>query len=78
VLVQAAKAADKALVAEARVFDEFAGERAEVQMGAGKKSLALSVHLQPRERTLTEAEIEAVSARVVEKVTRATGGTLRS
>jgi phenylalanyl-tRNA synthetase beta chain len=35
------------------------------------------VRLQPTERTLTEAEIEAVSAKIVEKVTKATGGTLR-
>ena len=46
-------------------------------MGPGKKSLAISVRLQPRERTLTEAEIEAVSARIVEKVAKATGGVLR-
>jgi phenylalanyl-tRNA synthetase beta chain len=76
-LVQAARAADKTLIEEARIFDEFAGERAEAQMGPGKKSLALMVRLQPREKTLTEAEIEAVSARIVDKVTKATGGTLR-
>ena len=76
-LVQAARGADTVLIAEARVFDEFAGERAEAQMGPGKKSLALTVRLQPREKTLTEAEIEAVSAKVIDKVTKATGGTLR-
>ncbi len=76
-LVQAARGADKALIEEARVFDEFAGERAEVQTGAGRKSLALTVRLQPRDRTLTEAEIEAVSAKIIDKVTKATGGTLR-
>ena len=46
-------------------------------MGAGKKSIALTVRLQPRDKTLTDAEIEAVAARIVEKVTKATGGTLR-
>ena len=46
-------------------------------MGAGKKSLAISVRLQPRDHTLTEDEIEAVSARIVEKITKATGGVLR-
>jgi phenylalanyl-tRNA synthetase beta chain len=46
-------------------------------MGAGKKSIALTVRLQPTEKTLTEAEIEAVSAKIIEKVTKATGGTLR-
>jgi phenylalanyl-tRNA synthetase beta chain len=76
-LVQAAKGADKTLIDEARIFDEFAGERAEAQMGPGKKSLALTVRLQPRTKTLTEAEIEAISATIIDKVTKATGGTLR-
>jgi phenylalanyl-tRNA synthetase beta chain len=34
--------------------------------------------LQPQEKTLTEAEIETVSARIIEKVTKATGGILRA
>jgi phenylalanyl-tRNA synthetase beta chain len=76
-LVQAAQGADRTLIESVRVFDEFAGPRAEAQMGPGKKSLALTVRLQPRERTLTEAEIEAVAARVVAAVAKATGGSLR-
>jgi phenylalanyl-tRNA synthetase beta chain len=47
-------------------------------MGPGKKSIALTVRLQPTTATLTEAEIEAVSARIIEKVSKATGGTLRA
>jgi phenylalanyl-tRNA synthetase beta chain len=76
-LVNAAAGADKALIQEVRVFDEFTGERAHKQMGEGKKSLAITVRLQPREKTLKEDEIEAVSAKIVEKVMKATGGTLR-
>ena len=76
--VNAAQGADRTLIESVRVFDEFAGPRAEAQMGAGKKSLALTVRLQPVEKTLTDDEIEAVSARIVEKVTKATGGVLRS
>ncbi|HRO10734.1 phenylalanine--tRNA ligase subunit beta [Amaricoccus sp.] len=77
-VLKAARAADKALIASVSVFDVFAGPKAEAQMGVGKKSLAIAVRLQPTTATLTEAEIEAVSRRVVESVTRATGGTLRS
>ena len=77
-LVNAARGADKALIEDVQVFDEFRGDRAEAQMGAGRKSLALTVRLQPIERTLTEKDIEAVSARIVDKVSRATGGVLRS
>lgn len=72
-LVNAAAGADKALIEEVRVFDEFTGGA----LGEGRKSIALTVRLQPREKTLTEDEIEAVAAKIVEKVARATGGTLR-
>ncbi len=77
-LVNAAQGADKALIATVSVFDQFGGEKAEAQMGAGKKSLAISVRLQPMDKTLTDEEIEAVSAKIVEKVGKATGGVLRS
>jgi phenylalanyl-tRNA synthetase beta chain len=76
-LVNAAQGADKALIERVSVFDQFTGDKAEAQMGAGKKSLAISVRLQPRDKTLTEDEIEAVSTRIVEKVAKATGGVLR-
>jgi len=75
--LNAAQGADKALIESVRLFDQFTGDKAEAQMGAGKKSIALTVRLQPTEKTLTEAEIEAVSAKIIEKVTKATGGTLR-
>ena len=77
-VVRAARAADKTLIADVTVFDVFAGPRAEAQMGDGRKSLAVAVRLQPTTATLTEAEIEAVSRKVVASVERATGGTLRS
>jgi phenylalanyl-tRNA synthetase beta chain len=76
-LVNAAAGTDKALIETVSVFDEFAGAKAEAQMGPGKKSVAITVRLQPRDQTLTDQEIEAVSARIVEKVAKATGGVLR-
>ena len=72
--MRAAEGTDKALIAEVRVFDAFQGG----SLAPGSKSLALAVRLQPREATLTEAEIERVSAAVVEKVSKATGATLRT
>ncbi|WP_299297516.1 phenylalanine--tRNA ligase subunit beta [uncultured Tateyamaria sp.] len=72
-LVNAAAGADKALIDDVRVFDEFIGG----SLGEGKKSLAITVRLQPRDVTLKDADIEAVAQKVVEKVTKATGGTLR-
>jgi phenylalanyl-tRNA synthetase beta chain len=76
-LVNAALGSDKALIESVRVFDQFTGEKAEAQMGAGKKSIAITVRLQPQDTTLTDKDIEAVSAKIVEKVAKATGGTLR-
>ncbi|MCL6284507.1 phenylalanine--tRNA ligase subunit beta [Ruegeria sp. 2012CJ41-6] len=72
-LVNAAAGADKTLIEGVRVFDEFIGG----SLGEGKKSLAITVRLQPTEKTLKENDIEAVSAKIVEKVTKATGGVLR-
>jgi phenylalanyl-tRNA synthetase beta chain len=77
-LVNAAMGADKALIDSVRVFDQYSGDNAEAQMGAGKKSLAITVRLQPVDHTLTDADIEGVSAKIIEKVTKATGGTLRA
>jgi phenylalanyl-tRNA synthetase beta chain len=75
--VNAATGADKALITEVRIFDQFIGAKAEAQMGAGKKSIALTVRLQPTDKTLTDADIEAVSAKIIDKVSKATGGALR-
>ncbi len=72
-LVNAAMGADKALIEEVRVFDEFIGG----SLGEGKKSLAITVRLQPSDQTLKDKDIEAVGAKVIEKVAKATGGILR-
>jgi len=73
-LVRAVKGADKKLIAAVAVFDVYAGAGIE----AGKKSVALAVTLQPAERTLTDAEIEAVGQKIVAAVAKATGGSLRA
>ncbi|RMD65421.1 MAG: phenylalanine--tRNA ligase subunit beta, partial [Alphaproteobacteria bacterium] len=72
-VVRAARGADKALIADVAVFDVYVGKG----VPEGKKSLAIAVTLQPRDHTLSEAEIEAVSARIIAQVHKATGGTLR-
>jgi len=73
-VVKAVLAADKKLISGVNVFDQFEG----ASLGAGKKSLALEVTLQPTDKTLTDEEIEAVAARVVAEVKKATGGDIRS
>ncbi len=71
-LVNAAAGADKALIERVTVFDQFTG------LEGGRKSIAITARLQPRDKTLTDAEIEAVAAKIVEKVGKATGGVLRT
>ncbi len=77
-LVKAARGGDKKLIEAVSVFDVFAGPKAEAQMGAGKKSVAISVRIQPKAATLTDKEIEAISEKVVASVAKVTGGELRS
>ncbi len=71
-LAKAVAGADKALIASARVFDVYQG----AGVPEGHKSIALEVAIQPREKTLTDAEIEALSARIVAAAEKA-GGRLR-
>jgi phenylalanyl-tRNA synthetase beta chain len=72
-LLRAARGAERTLVADVSLFDRYAGER----LPEGKVSLAIEVTFQPRERTLTEAEIEAASRKVTDAVAKQTGGILR-
>jgi phenylalanyl-tRNA synthetase beta chain len=72
-VLRAAFSADKALISNVDVFDVYEGPG----VPEGSKSIAIAVTLQPRERTLTEADIEQTSARIIAEVTKKTGGTLR-
>jgi phenylalanyl-tRNA synthetase beta chain len=72
-LLRAARGVDRKLVSEIRLFDVYEG----AGLPDGKKSLAITVRLQPVEHTLTDSEIEGFSKRLVAQVEKATGGTLR-
>jgi len=72
-LVRAVAGVDKALISQARVFDVYQGPG----VPEGAKSVAVEVLLQPREKTLTDAEIEALSAKVVAAAEKAVGAKLR-
>jgi phenylalanyl-tRNA synthetase beta chain len=72
-VLRAAKGADKALIAEVSVFDLYEGQG----VPEGQVSLAVEAVLQPREKTLTDEEIDAVASKIVDKVSKATGGVLR-
>jgi phenylalanyl-tRNA synthetase beta chain len=72
-IVRAAIGAERVLISDVSVFDLYRGPG----VPDGKKSLAIEVTLQPKEKTLTDSEIEIVSRKIVSAVTKATGATLR-
>lgn len=72
-LLRAARGADKALIVDVNLFDIYEGQG----VPEGQRSLAIDVMLQPTKKTLTDEDIEAVSAKIVKAVEKATGGALR-
>ena len=72
-IVRAAQSADRKLITGITVFDVYEGQG----IAPGKKSIAIAVTLQPRERTMTDAEIEALAAKIVAEVGKRTDGVLR-
>ncbi|MEY9755837.1 phenylalanine--tRNA ligase subunit beta [Bradyrhizobium yuanmingense] len=72
-IVRAAQGVDKKLITGVNVFDIYEGKG----IDDGKKSIAIAVTLQPREKTLTDQEIEAVATKIVAEVMKKTGATLR-
>jgi phenylalanyl-tRNA synthetase beta chain len=72
-VVRAAQGADRKLISGVTVFDVYEGKG----IDETKKSVAIAVTLQPREKTLTDQEIDAVAAKIVADVTKKTGGVLR-
>jgi phenylalanyl-tRNA synthetase beta chain len=72
-VVRAAQGVDKKLIAGVTVFDVYEGKG----IDEGKKSIGIAVTLQPRDKTLTDQEIDAVAAKIVAEVTKKTGATLR-
>ncbi|GLS20839.1 phenylalanine--tRNA ligase beta subunit [Labrys miyagiensis] len=72
-IVKTAQGVDKKLISGVSIFDVYEGKG----VGEGRKSVAVEVVLQPLDRTLTDAEIEAVAGRIVAEVSKKTGATLR-
>ena len=73
-IVKAVKLAERALIDSVSIFDVYEGKG----VPEGHKSVAVAVRIQPKDKTLTDVEIEAVAAAIVAQVTKATGATLRA
>ncbi|MEM7619395.1 MAG: phenylalanine--tRNA ligase subunit beta [Pseudomonadota bacterium] len=72
-VLKAALAADKKMITDVTLFDIYQGSGVDET----QKSLAIEVTLQPREKTLTDDDIDAVSSKIVAQVKKATGGEIR-
>ena len=72
-ILRAAQGADRQLVSGVDVFDVYEG----AGIPEDRKSVAIAVTLQPTDKTLTDAEIDAVAGKIVAEVARKTGATLR-
>lgn len=72
-IARAAQGVDKKLITSVGVFDVYEGKG----IDDGKKSVAIAVTMQPREKTMTDQEIDAVAAKIVTEVNKKTGGMLR-
>jgi phenylalanyl-tRNA synthetase beta chain len=73
-LVRAAQNVDRRLVSGVTVFDVYEGAGIE----PGRKSIAIAVTIQPRERTMTDEEIDTLAGKIVAEVAKRTGGVLRT
>jgi phenylalanyl-tRNA synthetase beta chain len=72
-LIRAVKNAERVLIDTVTLFDVYEGKG----VPEGKKSIAIAVRLQPKDKTLTEPEIEAVAQKIVAAALKL-GATLRS
>jgi phenylalanyl-tRNA synthetase beta chain len=74
-IVRAAQNVDRKLITGVSVFDVYEGQGIEA---GNKKSVAIAVTIQPREKTMTDQEIDALGAKIVAEVSKRTGGVLRA
>jgi phenylalanyl-tRNA synthetase beta chain len=72
-ILRATQSVDRKLISNVTVFDVYEGKG----IDPGKKSIAIAVTLQPRDKTMTDQEIDAIAAKIVAEVGKRTGGVLR-
>lgn len=72
-LIKTIQKVDKALIADVQIFDVYTGDK----ISDNQKSIAVEIKLEPSKGTLTEAEINDISDRIITSVATATGASLR-
>ncbi|HEU4838930.1 MAG TPA: phenylalanine--tRNA ligase subunit beta, partial [Micavibrio sp.] len=71
-IIRAARSPDK-MIDTVEIFDVYKGKGIE----DGKKSVAVNVIIQPKDKTLNDAEIDAIAKKIVEAVASKCGAALR-
>ena len=73
-IISLVKKIDKELIKTVKIFDVYQGDN----IGDGKKSIAFNVMLEPKDKTLSDKDIEQISKKIISTVQETTGATLRS
>ena len=73
-IINLVKKIDEQLIKDVKIFDVYQGEN----IDKGKKSIAFNVTLEPKDKTLTETDIEQISKKIISTVQKETGANLRS
>jgi len=73
-IIASVKKIDKQLIKAVKIFDVYQGDN----IDTGKKSIAFSITLEPKDKTLSENDIEQISKKIISKIQESTGATLRS
>ncbi len=72
-LLRAAKGAERNVITNVALFDRYQGKG----VPEGQVSLAIAVTIQPVEKSFSEAELDAISAKIIAEVGKKAGGVLR-
>jgi phenylalanyl-tRNA synthetase beta chain len=73
-IINLVKKIDKELIKVVKIFDVYQGDN----IDSGKKSIAFNVTLEPKDKTLSDSDIEEVSKKIISTVQETTDAKLRS
>ena len=73
-IIALVKKIDKQLIKTVKIFDVYQGDN----IDTGKKSIAFSVTLEPKDKTLSDKDIDQISKKIISSVQKSTGAILRS
>ena len=73
-IISLVKKIDKELIKDVKIFDVYQGDN----ITPGKKSIAFNIILEPKDKTLSEKDIDQISKKIISTVQDITGANLRS